>query len=91
MVNIQEAPSWVWAIVLLVIFAAIGVLVLEEIRSSSGWAVNETTEGAVIQNATFAINNVTKQLPTVGIVVGVTLIIGAVILIAVYFGNRNYS
>lgn len=83
--DIRQAPGFVWALVLLAIFAAVGVLVLAEFRST----LSAGDQQAVVDNGTLAISNVTKQLPTVGIIVGVTLIIGAVVLIAVYFGRRG--
>ena len=48
------------------------------------------TKTDVITNSTLGITNVTDQLPTVGIIVGVLLIIGAVVLIALYFGRKDY-
>ena len=83
--DIREAPGWVWAVVLLAIFAAVGVLVLSEFRST----LSAGTQQDVVDNGTLAIANVTKQLPTVGIIVGVLLIVGAVVLIARYFGTRQ--
>lgn len=83
--DIREAPGWVWAVVLLAIFAAVGVLVLSEFRAT----LTAGTQTDVVDNGTLAIANVTKQLPTVGIIVGVMLIIGAVVLMAVYFGKRG--
>jgi len=84
--DIREAPGWVWAVVMIAIFAAIGVLILDEF---SGTLEENSTQWTVTQNGTTAIANVTKQLPTVGIIVGVLLIVGAVVLIARYFGTRQ--
>lgn len=49
------------------------------------------TQGNVIQNSTLGVANVTKQLPTVGIVVGVSLIIGILVLLMIFIGRpRTY-
>ena len=83
--NISDAPGWVWSVVLLGIFGAVGVLVLSEFRST----LTEGAQTAVVDNGTAAIANITKQLPTLGIIVGVLLIVSAVVLIAMYFGKRS--
>lgn len=178
MVKIDEARTWIGAVVLLIIMAAIGVLIQSELYGSmkdsatttnetttsltagtpyslvtgdtdfpadlsvtkvtnetngvpypenaSNWHYNTTlgsitilstvcsdeagascsedfsntnfnvtysyTPGAiktdVLKNGTLSISNVTKQMPTIGIIMGVLLIIGAVMLIAKYFGSR---
>ena len=86
--NLDEAPGWVWSVVVLCIMAAVGVLILTELNEGATWT-NESIEASVIYNATAGIGNVTKQLPTLGIIVGVLLIVGAGILIAMYFGKRS--
>ncbi len=63
--DIREAPGFIWALVLLCIFAAVGVLVLTEFNNSGSWNSENSTGAAVIGNATDGIANVTKQLPTV--------------------------
>ena len=84
--NLSEAPGWVWSVVLLAIFASVGVLVLSEFRTT----LTTGSQTAVVDNGTEAIANVIKQLPTVGIIVGVMLILAAVVVIAMYFGKRDY-
>ena len=87
--DLADAPGWIWGLIFLVFLSAIGVLVLEEINMSATWNYEKDTAATVIHNATAGIANVTKQLPTVGIIVGVLLIVGAVVMIAVYFGRRT--
>ncbi len=58
--DIRQAPGFVWALVLLAIFAAVGVLVLAEFRST----LAAGTQRDIVDNGTLAIANVTKQLPT---------------------------
>lgn len=50
------------------------------------------TAGNVMANSTMGLVNMTKQLPTVGIVIGVALVIGIVVSLLVYFGieGRKY-
>ncbi len=47
------------------------------------------TKTDTITNATLGISNLTKQLPTLGIIFGGLLIIGAVFLMALYFGKKS--
>ncbi len=87
--DLREAPSFVWALVILCIFGAVGLLVLTELNNSGGWDVENSTEAAIIGNSTLAVSNFSNQLPTVGIIMGVMLIIGAVLLMAVYFMRQQ--
>jgi len=48
------------------------------------------TKVDTLKNSTVSIRNITKQLPTVGIIIGVLLILGAVVMMARYFGGKEY-
>jgi len=48
-----------------------------------------TDVGLAIENATLGVTNLTKQLPTVGTVVGVSLIVAVVVLMFFYFRKKG--
>lgn len=85
MVSIREMPTYIWAFVLAGIFAGVGVLVIDEFQSTltTGTQTDTTT------NATLGIANIAEQLPTVGTIVGVSLIVGVVVLLFVAFRGRG--
>ena len=73
--GLSKAPMAVWMFVLIGILAAVGVLVNSEFRTSLSAGDQQDT----VDNATRGILNITKQLPTVGTVFGVLLIVAAVV------------
>jgi len=73
--GLRQAPIAVWMFVLIGILAAVGVLVNTEFKAT----LTTGTQTDVIDNATLGIANITKQLPTVGTVIGVLIIVSAVV------------
>ena len=85
--TLADAPEWVWAIVTVGIFAGVGAIVLSEFADT---LTSTSVEYAAVKNASNAIANLSQQLPTVGTVLGVLLIVAAVAVMAVYFGKKMY-
>jgi ABC-type transport system involved in Fe-S cluster assembly fused permease/ATPase subunit len=85
MVNIRDVPGFVWAVVLSAIFAGVGALVLAEFRTT----LTTGTQTDIIDNGTEGIANIMEQFPTVGTIVGVSVIVGVVVLLFVAFRSRD--
>jgi len=86
--GLRQAPIAVWMFVLIGILAAVGVVVNTEFKNT----LSAGTQQDVIENSTQGIANITKQLPTVGTVIGVLIIVSAVVgLVGVfsYFGGAG--
>ena len=73
--GLRQVPMAVWMFVLIGILAGVGVLVNDEFRTT----LSAGTQRDVVDNATLGIANITKQLPTVGTVIGVLIIVAAVV------------
>ena len=50
-----------------------------------------TTQGNILQNSTLGIANITKQLPTVGTVIGVSLIVAVVVTLFFFFRGKRQT
>lgn len=50
---------------------------------------SENIQTSILTNGTLTLRNVTKQIPTLGIIMGVLLIISAVVAMTVYFGRKT--
>jgi len=85
MVNIRDVPGFVWAVVLSAIFAGVGALVLNEFRAT----LTTGTQTDIIDNGTEGIANIIEQFPVVGTIVGVSVIVGVVVLLFVAFRGRE--
>ncbi len=85
MVSIRDMPTYIWAFVLAGIFAGVGVLVITEFENT----LTTGTQTDVTKNATLGIANIAAQLPTVGTIVGVSLIVGVVVLLFVAFKGQG--
>lgn len=83
--RIQDMPGVVWGMVLIGIFLGVGALILGEFGATQ----TGDAKGA-IENATAGIVNISKQLPTVGTIFGVLLIVGAVVMLFFYFRGKQY-
>lgn len=87
MVNIRDVPGFVWAVVLSAIFGGVGALVLSEFRNT----LSAGTQQDIIDNGTEGIANIMEQFPTVGTIVGVSVIVGVVVLLFTAFrGNDTF-
>lgn len=67
----------------------IGVEAVNNVFSCNYTFTTGNLKTDTITNATLGISNLTKQVPTFGIIIGILLIIGAVFLMALYFGKRS--
>ncbi len=85
MVSIRDLPTYIWAFVLAGILAGVGVLVISEFEKTLTTGPATASTG----NATQGIANITAQLPTVGTIVGVSLIVGVVVLLFVAFRGQG--
>lgn len=83
--RMEDMAGWVWTLVIVGIFLGVGLLVLSEFRTS----LDPGDQQAAIDNVTLSINNAAKQLPIVGTVIGVALIIGVVAILALYGGRKS--
>ena len=87
MVNIRDVPAYIWALVLASIFGGVGALVLSEFRPS----LSAGTQQDIIDNGTLGIANLTEQFPTVGTIIGVSIIVGVVVILFVAFRGKGES
>jgi len=81
MVSFTEIPQYIWAFALIGILGGVAVLVNTEFQNT---LVNETHKD-ILRNATAGISNITRQLPTVGTIIGVSLIVAVVVTLFMYF------
>jgi len=82
---LEQTASKVWTIVLIGFFIGAGLIALSQFSAS----VSDTTAKAGIDNASKSIANIAEQLPTVGTIIGVLIIIAAVVGMVVYFRGRG--
>jgi len=81
MVSFTEVPQYIWAFALIGILGGVAVLVNAEFQDT----LSTDAQKDVTRNATLGISNITKQLPTVGTIVGVSLIVAVVVTLFFYF------
>ena len=87
MVRIQDMPGIVWGLVLVGVFLGVGAIVLSEFGTTQTAGSNARM---AIDNASSGLLNISKQLPTVGTIFGVLLIVGAVVMLFFYFKGKEY-
>jgi hypothetical protein len=85
--RIQDMPGVVWGIVLVGVFLGVGAIVLSEFATTQASGSNARM---AIDNASAGVLNISKQLPTVGTIFGVLLIVGAVVMLFFYFRGKQY-
>lgn len=89
--RIQDMPGVVWGLVLVGILLGVGILVVTELSAGLGATSADNVTKTVYDNATLGVLNISKQLPTVGTIFGVLLIVGAVVMLFFYFrGKEQY-
>lgn len=76
MPGINDSPAWILSLVIAGMIAGAGLIALVAFQDSTT-AGDLAYEG--IGNATDGISNLTEQLPTVGTIMGVGLILGVVV------------
>jgi len=83
--NISDAPQLILALVLMGMLAGAGALSLSKFQAST---TAGTAEYLAIGNATKGIGDFATQMPTIGIIAGVAILISLVVG-AFYLGNKN--
>jgi len=83
MVALNEVPNVVMLLVISGMVLGAGILALSQFSATLG--VN-TTEKATVGNATLGLGNLAGQLPTVGTIIGVAIIL-VVVLAAFSYGR----
>jgi len=84
MVGLNNVPSVVMSFVLIGLFLGAGALALSKFSDSLAAGAAKNAVG----NATLGIGAIAEQLPTIGVIVAVSVII-AVVLGAFAFGGKN--
>jgi len=84
---LEQTASKVWTIVLIGFFIGAGILALAQFRDSV--SATDLTARSGINYSIEGISNIAEQLPTVGTIIGVLIIIAAVIGMVVYFRGRG--